>query len=293
MFHVFSHSPCNDGELASVIWQYFVPHSKYYNWVHNDYSYNVNIISNLPKNSNVVFLDLSPPLYILPTHHNYIIIDHHKDAILTMKNNPKFTNYKVKLYIEDGFPENNKLSGCMLTWKYHTDEVFPVVVHHVGMKDVWDFSDPNTEPYNIGYCVTLKQCKTQMDRRHTITALLGQNKESEFVNIGALKIDEYKRRARKVFTSCVFDVDILDDVKYTIVEVVCSEAELFKYLCDYATFSMREDVLRIHHSTLGDMKNYSLRSIKPTICVDGLARKYGGNGHPRAAGYSINSVRYQ
>ena len=288
MFYVFSHFPCNDGELSRMIWQYYKPNSLFYNWKHGDTAYNVDIICKLPKGSDVVFLDLSPPLYTLPNHHNYIVIDHHKDAIITMRNNPEFSNYRVKLYIEDGFPENNKLSGCMLTWQYCTEDPVPSVVRYIGMKDVWDFSNPNTEPYHIGYNLELRLYDKQDDRINFVMDLFEKDRDAEFINVGLMKIEEYKERAAKVMETVSYDVDTLGDTEYTIAEVVCSDYELFKYLIDYAEVHIKKDILRIHHSTTIDKKNYSLRSIGKDICVDGLARKYGGNGHQRAAGYNIS-----
>lgn len=287
MFYVFSHFPCNDGELSRVIWQYYTPNSIFHNWKHGDITHNVNLICDLPKNSDVVFLDLSPPLYSLPNHHNYIVIDHHKDAILTMKNNPEFINYKVKLYIENGFPENNKMSGCMLTWQYFTINAPPSVVRHIGAKDVWDFSDSNTEPYHIGYNIILKSCETQNDRIKLITNLFEKDRDIEFINIGLIKIEEYRTRAHTIMQSITFDVDTVGDKQYSIAEIECSEFELFKYMIEYAENNIKKDVLRILHNTTLDKKTYSLRSIGSDICVDELARKYGGNGHQRAAGYSV------
>jgi hypothetical protein len=289
MFYVFSHFPCNDGEVSRMVWQYFVPNSVFYGWKHNDTATNVKIIEDLPPNSDIVFLDLSPPLYTLPIHHNYIVIDHHKDAIITMRNNPKFGDYKVKLYIENGFPENNKLSGCMLTWMYHSQDPFPSVVKHIGSKDVWDFSDPNTEPYIIGYNLALAKCESQDARINFIMDLFEKERDNEFINVGLPIIAEYKEKAITVFENVSYDSEVVGDTEYTIVEVKCTDYELFKYLIEYAEEHIDMDVLRILHSTKDGKSNYSLRSIKKDVKVDGIARKYGGNGHERAAGYSITS----
>ena len=47
------------------------------------------------------------------------------------------------------------------------------------------------------------------------------------------------------------------------------------------------DVLRILHLIKTDKNTYSLRSLRDHINVDGIARFYGGNGHPKAAGYTV------
>jgi hypothetical protein len=154
------------------------------------------------------------------------------------------------------------------------------------MKDVWDFSDVNTEPYNIAYNLELKKYQTQDEKINFIMDLFEQDRDEEFINIGTNMIINYKNRAMSVFENVAYDVEIIDDTEYTIVDVECSENELFKYLIDYAEINMDMDILRIHHSTTDGKKNYSLRRIKPHIKVDIMARKYGGNGHEGAAGYS-------
>ena len=154
-YHVFYHFPCNDGELSRVIWQKFEPNSFFYKWQHNDHENEINIINNLPINSNVVFLDLTPTNDIekMTNHHKYIIIDHHKNAMLSLVNKkPNLPNYDILLYSQKGFPDNNNLSGCKLTWLYfQKDEEYPSVVNYIGDRDVFDFSNPNTEEYCLGF----------------------------------------------------------------------------------------------------------------------------------------------
>ena len=63
---------------------------------------------------------------------------------------------------------------------------------------------------------------------------------------------------------------------------------MFKYLIDYAAGEYNDvDILRILHTEKDNKSVYSLRSLKENIFVDSIARKYGGNGHPKAAGYKI------
>jgi hypothetical protein len=154
IFHVFYHFPCNDGELSRVIWETFEPNSLFYHWQHNDHENEINIINNLPENSNVVFLDLTPTNDIEKLTHNnkYIIIDHHKNAMLSLvEKKPFLPNHNILLYSEKGFPDKNYLSGCKLTWLYfEKDGKYPSVVNYIGSRDVFDFSDKNTEEYCVG-----------------------------------------------------------------------------------------------------------------------------------------------
>lgn len=289
MYHVFSHYPCNDGEVSRAVWQYFRSNSQCYPWKHHDHAKEINIINHLPYNSNVVFLDVTPPIELLSTKHIYTVIDHHKEPLLQILQRDN-SDYRITIHTEPGFPENNKMSGCVLTWRYFTQRMLPSIVNHIGRKDIWDFSDPNTEAYCIGYNIAMSKCANQEDRLKLIFSQLNTSYvsiENSFIEDGMNTIQSYKTRTPLLFNSVIYDADIVDGIEYSIIEIACNDTELFKYLIEYAEQHYPDTmVLRIHHSTTPTQKLYSLRSIQPNVTVDNLARKYGGNGHARAAGYS-------
>jgi hypothetical protein len=295
IYHVFYHFPCNDGELSRVIWGNFEPNSLFYKWQHNDHTNEIDIINNLPEKSNVVFLDLTPSSDIekLSNKHNYIIIDHHKNPMLTLvEKKINLPNYNILLYSQKGFPEMNNLSGCVLTWQYFSNEPFPSVVHHIGNKDVWDFSDENTEDYCVGLNHYLRNFN-EYKRLEFIKNLLTTNKNDFiFINIGENIISNYKNKAIDIFNNYSLDKST-EGSDYTIIDVKCSETILYKYLIEYVqenkTMFNNADILRILHSEDDKKKTYSLRSLKDDVKVDELARIFGGNGHEKAAGYYINN----
>jgi hypothetical protein len=295
LFYVFYHYPCNDGELARVIWEHFEPNSTFYKWQHNNYETEINIINNLPDKSNIVFLDITPINIIekLSNSHNYIIIDHHKDPMLKLvEKKPNLPNYNILLYSQKGFPNENNFSGCILTWKYFTNEELPSVVHHIGNKDVWDFSDPNTEEYCLGFNHYIKHF-TEKRRIDLIKELLMNDKNDFlFMNIGCNLMSEYINQAKEVFNNYSIDKLTEESDSYIIIDIKCSNTALYKYLIEYAQENKENfndaDVLRILHTETDIQKVYSLRSLKDNVKVDKLARHFGGNGHEKAAGYYIN-----
>lgn len=292
-FFVFYHYPCNDGELSRVIWEYFEPNSTFYKWQHNNHETEINIINNLQDKSTVVFLDITPTNVIerLSNNNNYIIIDHHKDPMLKLiEKKSTLPNYYILLHAQKGFPENNNFSGCILTWKYFTNDVLPSVVHHIGNKDVWDFSDPHTEEYCLGFNYYIKDFN-QKKRREFIKELLTNDKNDFlFMNIGSNLINEYIIKAKEVFKNYSIDKSI-EGNNYTIIDIKCSNTILYKHLIEYAQENKDlfndADVLRILHTETCIQKVYSLRSLKDNVKVDEIARHFGGNGHEKAAGYYI------
>ena len=293
IYHVFHHYPCNDGELSRVIWEHFEPNSKFYKWQHNDHENEINIINNLPDKSTVVFLDLTPTNAIekLSNSHNYIIIDHHKNAMLSLvEKKTNLPNYYILLHAEKGFPENNNFSGCILTWKYFTTDELPSVVHHIGNKDVWDFSDPNTEEYCIGFNHYIRNFN-EYKRIDFIKELLKSDKNDFiFINIGSELIEEYRKQAKEIFNNFSMDTST-EGYNLNIIDVKCSQTILYKYLIEYVQDNKSlyndADILRILHSEDENKKTFSLRSLKEHVKVDEMARFFGGNGHEKASGYSI------
>ena len=75
---------------------------------------------------------------------------------------------------------------------------------------------------------------------------------------------------------------------YNIIDIKCDDINLYKYLIDISKDYYNDmHVLRVLKEQNGNKLTYSLRSLMDHIKVDNIARYYGGNGHEKAAGYSI------
>ncbi len=293
-YHVFYHYPCNDGELSRVVWNYFEPNSCFYKWIHqNDHENDINIINNLPDGSNIVFLDVTPNIINrLSNKHKYIIIDHHKNPIISLMNNkPNLPNYNILLYVEKGFPEKNKLSGCRLTWLFFTtnQEDYPSIVYHIGNKDVWDFSNPNTESYCLGLNEYINtNIFDEKEKLEFMDKLIDEDMDDLFIDIGNKLIEDYKLQAETIFYNYNLTTLNINNMNINIIDIECSNTMLYKYLIEYAQDNFDDsDILRILHFKNDNKLSYSLRSLKEHIKVDDIARFYGGNGHEKAAGYTL------
>jgi oligoribonuclease NrnB/cAMP/cGMP phosphodiesterase (DHH superfamily) len=283
-YNVFYHYPCNDGELAKVIWETKYPESNFYAWDHKDIDKSIEILTTLSNKISIVFLDVCPSITLLSDDYNYIIIDHHENAVNTMKQNIELLKKNnITLYYDF------KKSGCMLTWDYCYDIEMPQMVKYIGSKDIWDFSDVNTEPYSLGYSSYLA---IDIGLKFTMIFILLQKPDyylhNVFIKNGNNIIEEYRAEVKQYFNSYSLTTECIDNISYNIIDIVCSNNNIYKYLIEYAISQVKNydaDVLRILH-TNNINKTYSLRSLKDNIRVDGIARFYGGNGHPKAAGYT-------
>lgn len=287
-YHVFYHFPCSDGEISKTIWEIYmkplVNTTIYYKWNHADIADSLQYLQQLNSSDIIVFLDVCPPLKYLYTHHNYIIIDHHQNAITTMETDVLFKNYNIQMFC------NISKSGCMLTWEFLYKNIdYPLLVKYVGSKDIWDFTDINTEPYTVGYTNYISNYKN--DARNVKNKLLIKDNTNiqhiKFIETGHKMIKLKQQEAIRYFANIQIIIETYNNITYNIIDIECSDSSIYKYLVEYATNNFKADVLRILHTITTDTnkKVYSLRSLRDHITVDNIARHFGGNGHPKAAGY--------
>jgi len=267
---VFYHYPCPDGEMSKEIWNLKHPNSIYYQWNHLYTKENYNLV-NTHNNETLVFLDICPDLDLLKNNNNeYIIIDHHENAI-------------SKLYSVHGLTDfcNVKYSGCQLTWKYlYNNEEYPLAVKHIGNNDIWNFKDPNTEIFCAGY-----NFKDTKDFDYSLLLQLDDTIYNNILEMGKHKIEQYKNKAQICLKNVRVNVETINGKNIIFINVICKNPKIYKYLIEYVQQQYAGcNVLRIQCNDSKPYK-YSLRSIDNITTVDDIARYYGGNGHPMAAGY--------
>jgi len=283
-YYVFYHFPCNDGELSKLIWELKYPNSKFYKWDYSKIESCITTLNKIPYNSTIVFLDICPSINVLPIKMKYIIIDHHFDPVNSMNKEINKQNFEYHITM---FCDVNK-SGCMLTWEYCYNNIpYPLVVHHIGNKDIWNFSDINTESYCIGYNIYLSN--DYINRTAKIIKLLENTDpiHNELIENGNKFIHIYKSKSPSYFTNKEHSIFKINNMAFKIIDIICNNSIMYKYLIEYAIENYDIDILRILHTQTPDKHIYSLRSLKDNVDVDMIARHYGGNGHPKAAGYTI------
>ena len=288
--YVFYHGKCPDGELSATIFKQskLCVNCKYIPWYHHDKSNLHEIFSCLKTSDTIYFLDVSPTLEDIDNHfsnNKIIIIDHHKNAVEKILS---ISNDKIELTYD---PEYKK-SGCQLTWEYvYNNTLYPKPLKYIGDMDVWNFEDKNTEPFNIAYKEYFKFSDklNSSERLEMMFTILNLN--DEFINIiikrGSDMISEYRKIAETYFED-YGELELTDENnnKFKTLDITCDYVKYFKYIIDYAILNYQDyDILRLSR-VYDNQVCYSLRVIKDGLTVDSVARNYGGNGHPLAAGYS-------
>lgn len=266
----FYHSPCNDGELAKNIWKHKYPNTVFFPWIHSNEQDNAKFLNTF-KNENIVFLDYCPKRQYLNNNNKYLIIDHHKNAIsyLTETDN-------IKLYCD------TNRSGGMLTWDYiYPEKPYPLCVLHIGHFDLFNFDNKSTEPFSLAYK------NYNLDFNTLINLDVDSEIYKKIIKEGTRKIIHNRFEAITYFYKFHVEYEKIDNKEIKIIVIYCDKYNLYKYLIEIGKSQFKDfNILKIIKNK-GHNVSYSLRSLDGTP-VDSIARKYGGNGHPMAAGYTIN-----
>ena len=265
----FYHYTCNDGETSKIIWKKKYPKTIFFPWIHSNEADNVKFLKTF-KNEHIVFLDYCPKKEYLTSYNKYLIIDHHHNAINNMSETEN-----IKMYCD------TERSGCMLTWDYlYPSTPYPISVFHIGNADIFHFNNFETEPFSLCY----------KDYKLTDSELLNLTKEDllykKIIASGLKQMSKNKIESITYFYTSIIEYEYLNNKEYKVVSIFCDKYNLYKYLIELAKVQFKDsNVLKIRKNK-GDTICYSLRSLDGTP-VDWIARKYGGNGHPMAAGYTI------
>lgn len=241
----------------------------FFPWIHSNKDENIKFLKKF-KREHIVFLDYCPKKEYLTSENKYLIIDHHHDAI-----NSLYEADNIKMYCD------TNRAACMLVWDYlYPNTKYPISLYHIGSADLFDFSNVNTEPFNIAY----KLFNLTYDS--LINLNINNNTYKNIILYGNKQILKYQYESIQYFYTSKIIKETINDKKYTILCIMCDKYNLYKYLINNAKLNFPNcNILRIQKNMIGKI-SYSLRSLDGTN-VDEIARFYGGNGHKLAAGYTI------
>jgi len=190
-----------------------------------------------------------------------LVIDHHRSA----EENLRGSNYAI-------FSMNK--SGCALTWEYfHKREPMPAILAYVQDRDLWKFELPNSEEVSL-YIATLP---FDFEDWHKEATRLDFSPR-------AWKFGSYLRSFRNgQIQAALRDVRVMfwDIHEVPVLNCSANVSEVGNELCRAypdapfsATYCDRKGV-----------RSWSLRSVGG-FDVSEIARRYGGGGHSRAAGFA-------
>ena len=292
MIHIFFHSSDMDGHCSGAISKYF------YTEIKNKpvKMYPINYEDKFPweeikKDDKVVMVDFAiKPNYdmkILNSKCDLVWIDHHKSAIDTVN---KVTKIKGL--------QSTKYAGCELTWKVFFPNIpIPEFVKLLGRYDVWDESDKNRWkdeilPFQFG----IKGFRTNPARPDN-KVLLDLTRKA----VNGLSTREFLRdtidTGKRIKT-------YQENIDESYMESLVYYVEFEGYRCIVANYRGnsnsfksvwnpdKHDIMLMYYNMIRDNKSIYTVSLYTTKDIDcgQIAKKYGGGGHPQAAGFQTEDL---
>ena len=301
--YTFYHGECPDGEISNNILTRCLPdqknkeHVKFlfpintwliptfvsFPWKHHNKEEGIKQFMEIPEGGTVIFLDICPAPSLLGERPDLkvLVIDHHKAAVDGLLE--KLDTLPHVTLISD-----TKKAGCYLTWEFcYPDLPYPPQVEYIGAKDIWNFENPNTEPFCAGYPIILNNL--DLPKQISLVHYWTETQVKAAIAAGKTAIAGMQVKAAEQFSEYSAD-ELVDEnnKKFRVLTLNCADYGIYKYILEHAKEHYNDyEILRIVQEK--DNKCcYSLRAIKEDVTVDSVARKYGGNGHPKAAGYAVD-----
>lgn len=290
----FYHSADFDGLCSGAIVKHFVSDVELVG-----YDYGQDFPWEKIQGRKVYMVDVSLPpedmQRICDESEMFIWIDHHKTAIEAAMEHgvgPLIRWCRV----ED--PGGRKISACELCWEYFgTDQgdappdkclPIPLAVHLLGRYDVWDHEgEPRAMAFQYG--ARAKITGGVDDAQWAELLAQGTNPLALSILREGRSLLEYQRNEdAKVARTCCFDAE-LDGLKI----LACNRG-----LCNSSLFDAVWDPEKYHAMSpfylnkRGQWK-VSLYTTRDDVDCSEIAKRHGGGGHQKAAGFHCDTVPYK
>lgn len=193
-----------------------------------------------------------------------VILDHHQSAEQDL----------------DGLPEQHpnlelvfdmQRSGAVITWEYFHAAPLPPLLAHIQDRDLWRWQLPDSEHVNAALMSHPLDFELWRGFAETAEGLEVLITEGRAINrYRAQEIARYKAKA------------VVGEIAGHRVPVVNAPASIRSELLSELT---RGQPFAAGYSDTGTKRGWSLRSDEHGLNVAEIAARFGGGGHPRAAGF--------
>lgn len=231
--------------------------------------------SQIDENETIVIVDFSiqkPGEFekLLKITDNVIWIDHHKTAI------EKHGDLDIRGVRRDG------AAGCVLTWEwFYPNNLLPRIVDMIGDYDIWAFKyGEDTNKLQAG----IKLYETKPEDNNWISWLNSNYSIHSLFTDGEVALTYRSNYYRDLVKSLSFFTEI-EGYK----TIACNAGLVSSQLFD----SIQEDYdLMVPFSFDGKQWTVSIYTKKEIDCSE-IAKKYGGGGHKKAAGFQCRELPFR
>jgi len=265
---IFYHAECDDGfGAAYAAWLNLGDGAEY-----QPVTYGDRVASNRLTGRQVFILDFSFPPEVLGEMAQHaakiVLLDHHKSAA------EQWTNIEPVPNVELHFDMNR--SGAQMAWDYfHAGVTRPPLIDHIGDRDLWRFSLPDTKAFCAGLSLIPTSFESWQVAAAHPDALVTKGKT--VLEVLQRQIDSALRKELRPVTLCGH-LGLATNAINNTSEIGNAIAKLS------GTFSLTFFIK-------GDEVICSLRSIAP-FDVSTIASHYGGGGHAQASGFTVPIDRF-
>jgi len=196
-----------------------------------------------------------------------VVLDHHKTA----KENLEGLDFCIF---------DMSKSGAVLTWEYlFPDEIVPGLLRYIQDRDLWNWSLKNSKEIS-SYLQTVDFKNIELNKVALVDWLYMIN-DKEMIANGAAILAYQNQHIKKISNK----KEKLPRTNIGGFDVICINATTLISETGNA-LAADEPFVAMYFDT-EDKRVFSLRSHDDGEDVSVIAKKYGGGGHPRAAGFSV------
>ena len=262
---VIYHGECPDGFSAAwVAWKKFSDNADYFGANHGE------SIPDGLTNKEIYILDFSFPKEIMAevvkNNKKVVVIDHHKSA-----------EESVKMAHEYVYEMDR--SGAVLAWQYfYPDLSVPWLLRYIGDRDIWKLELPDTFAMGLMLDTFDKNFETWSK---LAKELEDENARRKYIEQGKL-IQKYENKIIEDIVSSNKESVIFEGHEiYAVNAPHFFASQMGNFLCkEKPPFAV------VWHWSEGKIA-VSLRS-DGSVDVSEIAKKYGGGGHKKAAGFKFD-----
>jgi len=284
MDYIFYHGSDLDGACSGAIMNRYCHNALTYAW---EYNYPFPEGFRPTMDDTVYFVDCSTNPYErigeLTKLTNVVMIDHHKTFI-------EYAEKNISSEIRENWVLDVKKSGCMLCWEYAFPNVpMPRSVWLLGNYDIWNRSDEE-QWQNLIMPFQMGMRGTKIDNP-IWDELFSDNDQSAFYSVmerGGFVYDYMMASNASVVRKHAFDATF-EGYKALACNTHNFSSQTYESIWDADKY----DLMFSYCHSKGKEYWVSLYTTKPGIDVSGLAVKYGGGGHPQAAGFTVKSLEIE
>lgn len=194
-----------------------------------------------------------------------IVIDHHISA---QKDLAGLDDEMANL--ELNFDMNR--SGAVMTWDYFHAQPAPRLLRCIQDRDLWLFQEPDSQDINAAIMSQPFDFSTWMAYLNDDDKLVALIPEGAAINRFREQMIQHHMKRAVLSRVAGYEVPVVNCPREIVSELVGRLAEGYPFAAGYCD--------------RGEQRGWSLRSTASGVDVSEIATRFGGGGHPRAAGFS-------